>query len=152
MRNCLQLCSGDYDFVGEFEKNRVALISAQGIRKKNIDDRESLLTARALMRSERRVEGVSDNWWVPSIAVTAEAVICQTCSRLTLKQTFVNAEKEALDEAVYTFPLYEGAAVVAFTCTVQDQVIVGDSSNTRQQSKGGPALSDPQVLHATDQT
>lgn len=62
MRNCLQLCSGDYDFVGEFEKNRVALISAQGIRKKNIDDRESLLTARALMRSERRVEGVSDNW------------------------------------------------------------------------------------------
>ncbi|BBN18567.1 hypothetical protein MPTK1_8g03530 [Marchantia polymorpha subsp. ruderalis] len=73
--------------------------------------------------------------WVPRIAVTAEAVICQTCSRLTLKQTFVNSEKEALDEAVYTFPLYEGAAVVAFTCTVQDQVIVGkieDKSTARQ--------------------
>ncbi|KAG6555076.1 hypothetical protein Mapa_003111 [Marchantia paleacea] len=76
-----------------------------------------------------------DLLWLPRIALTAEAVICQNSSRLTLKQTFVNSEKKALDEAVYTFPLYEGAAVVAFTCTIQDQVILGkikDKNTARQ--------------------
>ncbi|BBN00814.1 hypothetical protein MPTK1_2g02340 [Marchantia polymorpha subsp. ruderalis] len=92
-----------------------------------------------------------DLQWLPRIALTAEAVICQNSSRLTLKQTFVNSEKKALDEAVYTFPLYEGAAVVAFTCTIQDQVIVGkikDKCTARQVYESAKAKGNRAALLA----
>lgn len=61
MRNCLQLCSDDYDFVGEFEKNRAALVAARVMLKKNNDDIDSLLAARALLRTRMSGDCVSDN-------------------------------------------------------------------------------------------
>ncbi|KAL3678817.1 hypothetical protein R1sor_021773 [Riccia sorocarpa] len=63
--------------------------------------------------------------WLPLIALSAHAIISQNSSRLTLKQSFSNPEKEAILEAAYFFPIYEAAAIVEFTCKIDGRVIRG---------------------------
>ncbi|MDQ3440357.1 MAG: Flp pilus assembly complex ATPase component TadA, partial [Planctomycetota bacterium] len=46
------------------------------------------------------------------------------CERTTIEQTFVNAEPRAI-EAVYTFPLPDGAAVCGFEVVTGDRVLTG---------------------------
>ena len=46
------------------------------------------------------------------------------CERTTIEQTFVNAEPRAI-EAVYTFPLPDGAAVCGFEVVTSDRVLTG---------------------------
>ncbi|KAL3678820.1 hypothetical protein R1sor_021776 [Riccia sorocarpa] len=63
--------------------------------------------------------------WLPLIAFSAHAIINQNSSRLTLKQSFSNPEKEAILEAAYCFPIYEAAAIVEYTCKIDGRVIRG---------------------------
>ena len=52
--------------------------------------------------------------------------ILSTISRAVITQTFINPSSKApLPEVLYTFPRYDGASIVSFTCHVGDEVIVG---------------------------
>ncbi|XP_024382395.1 uncharacterized protein [Physcomitrium patens] len=62
---------------------------------------------------------------VPLQHVSVTGHIRDAVAQYTLEQTFLNPEKEAGIDAVYTFPLYEGAAVVGFEAEVNGRKIVG---------------------------
>jgi hypothetical protein len=64
--------------------------------------------------------------YLPQVNVEAHARILSSTSRTTLVQTFVNPNQDSsLDRVSYTFPLYDGVSVVAFTCTIGSRVITG---------------------------
>ncbi|KAJ0307331.1 hypothetical protein COL5a_000185 [Colletotrichum fioriniae] len=65
--------------------------------------------------------------YLPTLSQSVHARIIASTSRTTLTQTFVNPSSTALiPELRYTFPLYDGVSVVAFTCTINnDRVIRG---------------------------
>ena len=61
---------------------------------------------------------------VPLTGVTIEAHVTSVCARVTVAQRYVNREAVPI-EAVYVFPLDEGAAVCAFEAVVDGTLIVG---------------------------
>ncbi|KXH40727.1 vault protein inter-alpha-trypsin [Colletotrichum nymphaeae SA-01] len=65
--------------------------------------------------------------YLPTLSQSVHARIIASTSRTTLTQTFVNPSSTApIPELRYTFPLYDGVSVVAFTCTINnDRVIRG---------------------------
>jgi len=68
--------------------------------------------------------------------------------RTTLEQTFVNLESKPI-EALYTFPLPEGAAVCGFQIITGDRVLTGEVDVASLESQvsaanGGPPVSAPQ--------
>ncbi|KAH0560036.1 hypothetical protein GP486_003447 [Trichoglossum hirsutum] len=64
--------------------------------------------------------------WLPQVTLSAHTTILSTTSRTTLTQTFSNpSSKDAIPEAIYTFPLYDGVGVVGFNCRVGGRVIRG---------------------------
>lgn len=64
--------------------------------------------------------------YLPQIGLDVHATILSTTSRALLTQTFVNpSATEPIPEVFYSFPLYDGASIVAFTCRVGDEVIRG---------------------------
>ena len=56
--------------------------------------------------------------------VRLRSVLAGLAEKTTLEQTFVNREPQAI-EAVYTFPLPEGAAVCGFEVVFFDKVFTG---------------------------
>ena len=62
---------------------------------------------------------------VPLTGVEVSAELTGCCARVTVAQRFVNHESQPI-EAVYTFPLDEGAAVCGFEAIVDGAVIVGE--------------------------
>lgn len=64
--------------------------------------------------------------YLPQIGLDVNATILSTTSRAQLTQTFVNpSATEPIPEVFYSFPLYDGASIVAFTCRVGDEVVRG---------------------------
>ncbi|KAL3678821.1 hypothetical protein R1sor_021777 [Riccia sorocarpa] len=84
---------------------------------------------------EHRQQYCVEQKWLPLISLSAHASICQNSSRLTLKQSFSNSSKEAISEAAYSFPIYEAAAIVDFTCKIGDRIIRGVVREKNQASK-----------------
>ncbi|TIC99680.1 von Willebrand factor A domain-containing protein 5A [Colletotrichum higginsianum] len=76
--------------------------------------------------------------YLPMLSQSVHARIVASASRSTLTQTFVNPSADApIPELRYTFPLYDGVSVVAFTCTVnKDRVIRGvvQETNTARRT------------------
>jgi hypothetical protein len=65
--------------------------------------------------------------YLAQVSTKAHTTILSTTSRTTLTQTFVNpSEKKAIKELSYSFPLYDGVSVVAFTCRIGNRTIVGE--------------------------
>jgi len=62
---------------------------------------------------------------VPLTGVTVEADVSALCARVTVTQRYVNRETGPI-EAVYVFPLDEGAAVCGFEALIDGTLIVGD--------------------------
>ena len=62
---------------------------------------------------------------VPLTGVSVEAEISSFCARISVAQRYVNRESTPV-EAVYVFPLDEGAAVCGFEAIVDDTVVVGE--------------------------
>lgn len=58
---------------------------------------------------------------LPLLKVGVEAIVDGNLARTTLLQRFGNTSKQVVEDARYTFPLYDGAVVVAFRCTIGDQ-------------------------------
>jgi Ca-activated chloride channel homolog len=62
---------------------------------------------------------------VPLTGVSVETEISSFCARISVTQRYVNRESTPV-EAVYVFPLDEGAAVCGFEAIVDDTVVVGE--------------------------
>jgi Ca-activated chloride channel homolog len=62
---------------------------------------------------------------VPLMGVTVDAELTALCARVTVSQHYVNRETSPI-EAVYLFPLEEGAAVCAFEAVVDGTLVVGE--------------------------
>jgi Ca-activated chloride channel family protein len=62
---------------------------------------------------------------VPLTGVSVEAEMTSFCARISVTQRYVNREATPV-EAVYVFPLDEGAAVCGFEAIVDDTVVVGE--------------------------
>ena len=62
---------------------------------------------------------------VPLAGVSIDAEITSFCARVSVAQRYVNREATPV-EAVYVFPLDEGAAVCGFEAIVDDTVVVGE--------------------------
>jgi Ca-activated chloride channel family protein len=62
---------------------------------------------------------------VPLTGVTVEADVSALCARVTVTQRYVNREPGPI-EAVYVFPLEEGAAVCGFEALVDGTLVVGE--------------------------
>ncbi|OCK85183.1 VIT-domain-containing protein [Lepidopterella palustris CBS 459.81] len=79
---------------------------------------------------------VIPRYYLPQIDLQAHTTILSTTSRTKLTQTFVNpSEKKGIKEVRYTFPLYDGVSVVAFTCRVGDRIIIGEVKEKEQAKK-----------------
>jgi Ca-activated chloride channel family protein len=78
---------------------------------------------------ERRNEGLALRTANPADRIALRGVrlrsrLCGMSQRTIIEQTFVNLEPRAI-EAVYTFPLPEGAAVCGFEVVTGDRVLTG---------------------------
>jgi Ca-activated chloride channel family protein len=62
---------------------------------------------------------------VPLSGVSIEAVISSFCARVAVTQRYVNREPHPI-EAVYVFPLDEGAAVCGFEAVIDGTLVVGE--------------------------
>ena len=63
---------------------------------------------------------------VPLAGVSIVADLVNLCARVTVTQRFVNQEARPI-EAVYLFPLDEGAAVCGFEALIDGTRVVGES-------------------------
>ena len=62
---------------------------------------------------------------VPLAGVSVEAEISSFCARVAISQRYVNREAQPI-EAVYVFPLDEGAAVCGFEAIIDGTLVVGE--------------------------
>lgn len=63
---------------------------------------------------------------LPLLKIRVEATIDDFIASTTLTQHFINRSEAVIPQANYTFPLYDGAVVTAFKCSVgDDKVLIG---------------------------
>ncbi|KAL9001292.1 MAG: hypothetical protein Q9169_000183 [Polycauliona sp. 2 TL-2023] len=63
--------------------------------------------------------------YLPQVQLNAHTTILSNTSRTTLKQTFSNSSSDPIKQCIYTFPMYDGVSVVAFTCRIGGRVLKG---------------------------
>ncbi|KAL8803861.1 MAG: hypothetical protein Q9182_002917 [Xanthomendoza sp. 2 TL-2023] len=63
--------------------------------------------------------------YLPQVQLDAHTTILSNTSRTVLKQTFSNPSTKPIKQCIYTFPMYDGVSVVAFTCRVGDRLLRG---------------------------
>src|SRR3954463_6314461 len=66
-----------------------------------------------------------ENAPVPLAGVVIDAEISTFCARVTVTQRYVNREAAPI-EAIYVFPLDEGAAVCGFEAIIDGTLVVGE--------------------------
>ncbi|KAL8958287.1 MAG: hypothetical protein Q9193_004625 [Seirophora villosa] len=59
------------------------------------------------------------------VQLDAHTTILSSTSRTTLKQIFSNPSSNEIKECLYTFPLFDGVSVVAFTCRIGSRLLRG---------------------------
>jgi len=67
----------------------------------------------------------TDEASVPLTGVSIDADVSTFCARVTVTQRYVNSESKPI-EAVYVFPLDEGAAVCGFEAVIDGTLVVGE--------------------------
>ncbi|OJD34549.1 von willebrand domain containing protein [Diplodia corticola] len=68
----------------------------------------------------------SQRHYLPQVGLKSHTTILSKTSRTLLTQTFTNPDQaKAIRNVRYTFPLYDGVSVVAFTCRVAGRLIKG---------------------------
>ena len=72
---------------------------------------------------------------LPLLSVSIDIDVNSTISRTTLTQTFSNISNICIKEANYTFPLYDGAAVVSFRCFVGDDRVLEGQVKPKAEAK-----------------
>ncbi|KAK0865414.1 hypothetical protein LTS02_005395 [Friedmanniomyces endolithicus] len=82
----------------------------------------------------------SKRHYLPQVKLASHTTIGPLCFTTVLTQTFSNAGNEAISQARYTFPLYDGVAVNGYTIRYADKVLVGvvkqkdDAKQTYQEA------------------
>ncbi|KAF9940986.1 hypothetical protein BGZ67_006224 [Mortierella alpina] len=75
-------------------------------------------------------------YYLPLVDVDAHATLLSTTSKTTLTQTYRNPPQNGhVQELRYTFPLYDGVSVVAFSCRIGDRTIVGQVKERERAKK-----------------
>ena len=69
--------------------------------------------------------GQSKRRYLPQVKLDSHTVLSSLCYTTTLKQVFSNSSGEAIAQARYTFPLYDGVAVSGYTITYGDTTLRG---------------------------
>ena len=70
--------------------------------------------------------------YLPQVQLRSHTRINPLCFTTQLTQTFINPTSEALPQAKYTFPLYDGVAISAFRCKIGDKIILGHVEEKQQ--------------------
>jgi hypothetical protein len=73
--------------------------------------------------------------YLPQIQLDSHTTITPLYYTTNLSQTFSNPSGDQLPETRYTFPLYDGVAVTALSCTIGDKVIKGHVEHKEQARK-----------------
>lgn len=73
--------------------------------------------------------------YLPQVHLDSHTTITPLYSTTNLSQTFQNPTEDQLPETRYTFPLYDGVTVTAFSCTIGDKVIKGHVEQKEQARK-----------------
>lgn len=64
--------------------------------------------------------------YLPQVGLDIHAHVLSSNTRTTITQTYINpSNTESIPELFYSFPLYDGASIVGFTCRVGNEVIRG---------------------------
>src|SRR5262245_50227708 len=71
---------------------------------------------------------------IPLTGVSVDAQISTLCARVTVTQRFINQESQPI-EAVYVFPLDEGAAVCGFEAMIDGTLVVGQVKEREEAFK-----------------
>lgn len=67
----------------------------------------------------------STRCYIPQVKLDSHTTLTSVCYTTTLKQVFCNSSKEAISQARYIFPLYDGVAVSGYTITYGDTILRG---------------------------
>jgi hypothetical protein len=67
----------------------------------------------------------STRHYLPQVEIHSHTILTSVCYTTTLKQVFSNSSKEAIPQARYTFPLYDGVAVSGYTITYGETTLRG---------------------------
>jgi len=91
---------------------------------------------------------------LPLLQVSLDVNVVNTTSRTILTHRFSNDNDEAITEATYSFPLYNGSTVVSFTCWIGGVTIVSSvESRTKAQEEYQAAVSRKDVaVHLKEYT
>ncbi|KAI4755563.1 hypothetical protein E4T52_12352 [Aureobasidium sp. EXF-3400] len=73
--------------------------------------------------------------YLPQVHLDSHTTITPLYSTTKLSQTFQNPTADQLPETRYTFPLYDGVTVTAFSCAIGDKVIKGHVEQKEQARK-----------------
>jgi Ca-activated chloride channel family protein len=71
---------------------------------------------------------------IPLTGVSVDAAISTLCARVSVTQRFVNQESHPI-EAVYVFPLDEGAAVCGFEAVIDGTLVIGQVKEREEAFK-----------------
>ncbi|KAJ5974390.1 hypothetical protein N7481_011600 [Penicillium waksmanii] len=64
--------------------------------------------------------------YLPQVGLDIHAHVLSSNTRTAITQTYINpSNTESIPELFYSFPLYDGASIVGFTCRVGNEVIRG---------------------------
>jgi hypothetical protein len=67
----------------------------------------------------------STRHYLPQVGLHSHTALTSVCYTTTLEQVFGNSSKEAIPQARYTFPLYDGVAVSGYTITYGETILRG---------------------------
>ncbi|KAI4853219.1 hypothetical protein E4T44_00976 [Aureobasidium sp. EXF-8845] len=73
--------------------------------------------------------------YLPQVQLDSHTTITPLYYTTNLSQTFSNPSGDQLSETRYTFPLYDGVAVTAFSCAIGEKVIKGHVEHKEQARK-----------------
>lgn len=73
----------------------------------------------------RTPTGAVEKQYLALVDLESHTTILESSMRTKLCQTFTNTKLEELEEACYTFPLFDGVAVVGFKCAIGSKTLVG---------------------------
>ncbi|KIW14802.1 hypothetical protein PV08_07587 [Exophiala spinifera] len=72
---------------------------------------------------------------LPLLQVSVEVLVDGTIAHTILTQSFNNASNESIPKVQYTFPLYDGAVVTSFRCSIEGRILVGEVK-PKEQARG----------------
>lgn len=76
--------------------------------------------------SQSGCQSAGDLRCVPLLNVNIDADVQSTLAKILVTQTFTNHSSASIKEANYSFPLYDGSAIISFRCHIgNDKVLDG---------------------------